>query len=84
LSTLEFIPLFAGEPSSANGDFNYIIIKKYRKRADADVGLMFVAYNLKRIINILGANALKKYLKDVLSLLCVCHIAFLKASFKQF
>jgi hypothetical protein len=30
---------------------------------------MFVAYNLRRIINILGKNALQKYLKEVLSLL---------------
>ncbi len=49
--------------------FSYIITKKYKKRAEADVGLMFTAYNLRRIINILGADTLKKYLEEVLSLL---------------
>jgi transposase len=49
--------------------FSYILTKKYKQRAEADVGLMFVAYNLRRIINILGKNALQKYLKEVLSLL---------------
>jgi len=43
--------------------FNYIITKKYKKRAEADVGLMFVAYNLRRIINILGKDVFKAYLK---------------------
>jgi len=33
------------------------------KRASADVGLMFTAYNLRRIINILGKNVLKEYLR---------------------
>ena len=31
------------------------------QRAGADVGLMFVAYNLRRIINILGKEAFKEY-----------------------
>ena len=47
--------------------FGYIITKKGLDRASADVGLMFTAYNLRRIINILGINALKKYLEGVLS-----------------
>ena len=33
------------------------------QRAAADVGLMFVAYNLRRIINIIGQTDLKKYLQ---------------------
>lgn len=33
--------------------FNYITTKKTKQRASADVGLMFIAYNLKRIGNIL-------------------------------
>ena len=45
--------------------FSYITTKKYKQRASADVGLMFVAYNLRRIINILGENELKMYLKQV-------------------
>ena len=43
--------------------FNYIITKKGKERASADVGLMFVAYNIRRIINILGKDKLKKYLE---------------------
>jgi hypothetical protein len=45
--------------------FSYITTKKYIKRASSDVGLMFVAYNIRRIINILGKNELKKYLEKV-------------------
>lgn len=45
--------------------FSYITTKKYIKRASSDVGLMFVAYNIRRIINILGKNELKKYLEQV-------------------
>jgi len=43
--------------------FSYILTKKGMKRASADVGLMFTAYNLRRIINILGKNVLKEYLR---------------------
>lgn len=41
----------------------YILTKKGKDRASADVGLMFTAYNIRRIINILGGNELKKYLE---------------------
>ncbi len=43
--------------------FSYILTKKGMKRASADVGLMFTAYNLRRIINILGKDNLKEYLR---------------------
>ena len=43
--------------------FNYILTKKYKQRAEADVGLMFVAYNLRRLINILGKDIFKEYLR---------------------
>lgn len=33
------------------------------KSASADVELIFVVYNLRRIMNILGHDVLKKYLK---------------------
>jgi len=46
--------------------FSYIITKKYIKRAEADVGLMFVAYNLRRIMNILGIKKLKTYLRTLI------------------
>lgn len=49
--------------------FNYIITKKFIKRAEADVGLMFTAYNLRRIINIIGITKLKEYLKEQLLLI---------------
>ena len=45
--------------------FSYIITKKGKQRASADVGLMFVAYNIRRIMNILGKDELKKYLKEL-------------------
>ncbi|MEZ5196817.1 MAG: transposase [Bacteroidales bacterium] len=45
--------------------FSYISTKKYKIRASADVGLMFVAYNIRRIMNIIGKNELEKYLKEV-------------------
>lgn len=48
--------------------FSYIITKKYINRAQADVGLMFTAYNLRRIINIIGFNSLQEYLKQQLLL----------------
>lgn len=41
--------------------FSYILTKRYIERASADVGLMFVAYNLRRIINILGKEVLSGY-----------------------
>ena len=43
--------------------FSYILTKQGKERASADVGLMFTAYNLRRIINILGQDVFKKYLK---------------------
>ncbi|MCK4700006.1 MAG: transposase, partial [Bacteroidales bacterium] len=48
--------------------FSYILTKKFKERASADVGFMFIAYNLRRIMNIVGKKALKKYL-EVLILL---------------
>lgn len=43
--------------------FSYILTKKFKQRAEADVGLMFVAYNLRRLINILGKDVFKEYLR---------------------
>lgn len=50
--------------------FNYIMTKKTMKRASADVGLMFVAYNLRRLFNILDPNEFKKFLKVLAHLFC--------------
>ena len=48
--------------------YNYILTKKGKERASADVGFMFIAYNLRRIVNILGQNLLKEYLRMLVSL----------------
>jgi len=47
--------------------FSYILTKKGINRASADVGFMMTAYNLRRIINIVGLKELKKYMKTVIS-----------------
>jgi hypothetical protein len=46
--------------------FSYILTKKGMDRASSDVGFMFIAYNLRRIINILGQNLLREYLRILL------------------
>jgi hypothetical protein len=46
--------------------FYYIMTKKTMKRASADVGLMFTAFNLRRLINIIGKNEFKKYLERLI------------------
>jgi hypothetical protein len=48
--------------------FSYILTKKGMNRASSDVGLMFIAYNLRRIGNILTRDLLKEYLRILLSL----------------
>jgi len=50
-------------------NFHYIITKKGKDRAAADVGFMFVTYNLRRIINILGQEVFKKYLEMLILLI---------------
>jgi hypothetical protein len=47
--------------------FNYIITKKSIKRAGADIGLMMIAYNLRRIMNIVGMKQLTDHLKEAIS-----------------
>jgi hypothetical protein len=54
-------------------NFHYIITKKGKDRASSDVGFMFVAYNLRRIFNLVDQEALKKYLK----MLWLCFLAIL-------
>ena len=48
--------------------FSYILTKKGINRASSDVGLMLIAYNLKRIANILTRDQLKEYFSILLSL----------------
>ena len=51
--------------------FSYIMTKKTIQRASADVGFMMIAYNLRRLINIIGIRQFKEYLKEMLNLLLV-------------
>lgn len=46
--------------------FYYIMTKKTIKRASADVGMIFTAFNLRRLINIIGKNEFKKYLEGLI------------------
>ena len=66
--------------------FNHIMTKKYKHRAEADVGLIFIAYNLRRLMNILGTEVLKEHLRLAISLFTnALHQTRLKLSqFKQF
>jgi hypothetical protein len=45
--------------------FYYIMTKKSIKRASADVGLILTAYNLRRIMNIIGHDRLRAWLKTL-------------------
>lgn len=45
--------------------FNHVITKQGMQRASADVGLMFIAYNLRRLINLIGLKTLIKYFKEL-------------------
>jgi transposase len=51
--------------------FSYILTKKRITRASSDVGFMFIAYNLRRIGNILTRDRLKEYLRILLSLFLI-------------
>ena len=47
--------------------FSYVSTKKYLHRASADIGLVMVAYNLRRIMNIVGKEAIKDYLAEIVN-----------------
>ena len=64
--------------------FSYILTKKGKERASADVGLMFIAYNIRRIMNILGKDKLKKYLVEVLIFVFLAIYRQIRAKFSQF
>jgi hypothetical protein len=57
--------------------FSYICTKKGLRRASADVGLMFTALNLRRLMNSIEKNTFKQFLKD-LALLCFVVSTFCK------
>jgi hypothetical protein len=48
--------------------FSYVLTKRGINRASSDVGFMFIAYNLRRIISILGKDQLMKYLRILAAL----------------
>ena len=56
--------LFNELPDCYREGFYYITTKKGMKRASADVGFMFIAYNLRRLINIVDKKVLKKFLQE--------------------
>jgi hypothetical protein len=45
--------------------FYFVSTKKGIKHASADVGFMFTALNLRRLMNIIDKNVLKKFLKEI-------------------
>jgi hypothetical protein len=59
--------------------FYYIMTKKTIKHTSADVGLIFTAYNLRRIFNLIDPNLLKQYLKVLR-----CYFAVSSTYFKLF
>jgi transposase len=62
--------------------FSYILSKKGINRASSDVGFMFIAYNLRRIGNILTLNVLKEYLRILASLFSTI-IAFFRRNISR-
>jgi len=48
--------------------FYFVSTKKGIKHASADVGLMFTAFNLRRLINIIDKNLFKEFLRELASL----------------
>jgi transposase len=55
--------------------FDHILSKKGKKRASADVGFIFIAYNLKRILSLMG----KKGFQEVYALLILCLSVLIQA-----
>ncbi len=52
--------------------FDHIMTKRTKERASSDVGLIFISYNLRRLINIIGISKLGTYLKEALLNLFTC------------
>jgi transposase len=62
--------------------FDHIMTKKSKEHASADVGFIFIAYNLKRIMNIIGISQLMEVITSVLVaiLTFLIHISLQKQS----
>jgi len=63
--------------------FSYILTKKGMERASSDVGFMFIAYNLRRIGNILTRDQLNEYLR-ILVLLFLTNYNLLRGILRQY
>jgi len=65
--------------------FSYIMTKKTKQRAEADVGLIFTAYNLRRLISIIGIESLMEYLETFISFIfsCFCLDRLKLSQYKQ-
>ena len=48
--------------------FDHIMTKKTKARASAEVGFIFIAYNLRRIFNIVAKDQLRAYLRAFIAL----------------
>ena len=62
--------------------FSYILTKKGISRASSDVGFMFIAYNIRRIISILGKDRLMEYLRILVPLYSTV-LAFLRGGISR-
>src|SRR5437762_669728 len=63
LSTIKPMPVSA--TIKRQWGFYYIITKKGIKHASADAGFMFVAYNLRRLMNIIDTRIFTKFLREL-------------------
>ena len=59
--------------------FYYVITKKGIKRASSDVGFMFIAYNLRRLMNIIDRATFTKFLLELVFSFYYGIAAFIKA-----
>jgi hypothetical protein len=64
--------------------FSYIMTKKSIERASADIGLIFIAYNLRRIMNIIGQQKLKELWMTVIFIFRACEAYFKAISRSNF
>ncbi len=60
-------PANSGRVIKRQWGFYYIMTKKSIKHAEADVGLIFTAFNLRRIFNIINQKELKARLNELIS-----------------
>ena len=74
------IDLFVDGTNKRQWNFHFILTKKGMERAASDVGFIFVAYNLRRLMNLIDKKELLKYLKGMAKLYSAqmgfirCHI----------